>query len=221
MTAPASAAASAPRRVRKREVIPALLTAALVGFAAFLYVRGTRTSEPVTPRSAVDGLIRQVVAGPEGRKEVRGAAVLDYAPAEVFAVVTDYAHFGEIFADRLFKLEIGSVTTTAAGTQRITGELRSSFATVPLGLEIRHVEAGGDRVAAWDEASGDRAWNRGSWKVSPVAGGGALLVYTIDARVPGYPDFLVRNALLHELKPVFAAIRRRLDAGRAAAAPGG
>src|SRR5262249_38155877 len=93
--APAPTPAS---RGKKRWLIPALLLVLFSIGRAWVGVPGTwAETEARNPASAAEGPVAQLVQEPDGRKVVRSAMIVPYPIDRVWAVVTDYDHFDQVF----------------------------------------------------------------------------------------------------------------------------
>lgn len=179
--------------------------------ALVAYVRGTRFDHIVrNPENVESGTLCQLYEDPQGQREVRCAAVLDHAPDKVWEVVTDYRHFGEIFAARYWTMTVTGVTREADGRFHLTGQVKSSLGDYPVDARIKHEESPGKWVASWDESGGRVEVNRGAWTIAPAGEGKSLVVYSLEVRVRPFPLFLIHDVLLSELKPVIQDVDRRL-----------
>ena len=195
----------APRRLRKRVAIPALVLGALLALLTALWARGTvADSVAVNPTAAAEGVVTQLHLTPEGRRVVRCATIIERPMAEVWKVVTDYAGFERVFPT------VRGVSTSVEpdGRHRFACEVSSILGTWPIDIRVRHQESAERCVASWDEPTGDVLVNRGSWTLSPgSAPGQTLVVYTLDVEVRSFPDFLVRAVLVARQKTVVEALR--------------
>jgi uncharacterized membrane protein len=201
---------------------PSARTAALragAGALAFLglvfvglYLRGTRVSTtPLFPRPAA-GPVRQLGQGRDGPR-VEAALVIERPLDEVWAVVTDYAHFGEIFHPPLWTLRVDEVTPLDGDRYRLRGEAVSRLSRFPIDVTIEHRTEQDARIAAWDASAqdGGGAINRGRWVLLPLGPSRTQVVYEAEVRAPGYPAFLVNDLLLSEVGTLLTAVRDRLD----------
>jgi uncharacterized protein YndB with AHSA1/START domain len=184
----------------------AALVAAL-GIAAV--ARGTWASRvPEDPAASSEGVRTQLFLDEDGRKKVRCSAVLDYPAERVWATVTDYRRFPQIFGrvSPLADVTIDGAEPLPDGRYRLTGNVRSRLGTWPVDVKVRHTPSPERYVAAWDESRGDEV-NRGSWTVVPLGPDRCRAVYLLEVRVPHYPAFVVNDVLLAELGSVVAAVR--------------
>lgn len=218
--APAGPAPSSARGLALRIVGGGLL--ALLLLLAGLYARGTRVSTtPLDPREPTAKPARQLGQGRDGPR-VEAAMVIEKPADEVWAVVTDYARFGEIFQPPMWTLsvaELGPATHPAEGVtlHLLHGEAVSRLWKFPIDVAVEHrIESDGARVAAWDspQAVGTvptGAVNRGRWVVRALGPTRTQLLYEAEVRAPGYPAFLVNSLLLAEVGYLLTAVRDRLQ----------
>lgn len=175
-----------------------------------LYWRGTSTHPtPLAPTDAAQGVQRQLFAAPDGPR-VQAAVVLERPLDDVWQVVTDYPHFGEIFSPPLWTLEVERADWTDERRCHLTGQARSRLWAVPIDVTIDHERAAdGSRTASWDDSSGDRV-NRGRWLLRPLGPERTRVVYEAQVRVGSYPAFLIDDLLLTEVGYVLTGVRDRL-----------
>lgn len=189
---------------KKRIVFPAFFLLVVLGGGAGVWVRGSWADGIVkTPSTAKDGLVRQLLLTPEGRRIVRGAQVVDAPIEKVWSVITDYDHFAE------FMPNIASMSSSVAADGRIelTGTVATFVGAFPIDLHVKHDPS--TFTTSWDESTGAFTANRGHWALSRAAGGGTLVVYELDLEVKGWPAPAVRTVLLHRLRKIFAALAKR------------
>ncbi|MGE0713219.1 MAG: SRPBCC family protein [Planctomycetota bacterium] len=215
--------AAAPRQDALGKRIAQLMGGALVATllaGVALWVRGSHAaSQALAPQSAAEGTSHQLLQdGP--RTLIQAALVVDRPLSEVWAVVTDYEHFGEIFQPPLWTLDVEPVAVADAAQPkdcRLRGEARSRLWRVPVDVLVKHtVDAQGVHRASWDCAPA-AGCNRGAWTLTPLDGQRTQLRYEAEIDVPPYPRFMVHNLLLSEVDFVVDAVRDR--AGRAPSAP--
>ena len=181
------------------------------GLSTFIVVRGSWADTTARiPTSSGEGIISQLYLGPDGRKEVRCSAILDYPPEEVWSVITDYQHFSEIFSAKLWSMKLTKIEQEQPGRFHMVGEVNSKFGDWPVDVHINHLESSEKYVASWDEPGGDIKVNRGSWTLSPAGAGKTLVVYSLQSEVARCPNFFINYVLLAELKPVVKAVQIRL-----------
>jgi uncharacterized membrane protein len=149
---------------------------------------------------------------PEGEAQVRCAVVLDRPLETVWAVVTDYDHYADIFP---------TLTEAEGKSGADGGELRGSARAWPLGswpveIRFRHDVTPDRRVASWDSPGGDLVVNRGSWTLTRLPNGRTLLVYALTVRSASFPRVVINNVLLDRNPQAVAAAR---DAVARRAAP--
>jgi uncharacterized protein YndB with AHSA1/START domain len=195
-------------RPRKRVLIPLLVLGLLALAVLVLVVRGTWADTVVkNPASSADGSVSQLYQSPDGRKQVRCARILDFPAAAVWKVVTDYNHFGEIFP---YERDVtGEVQPD--GRWRVRGVAHAwPYGEWPFDVYVTQQETPEGFTASWDDPGGALTANRGSWVVTPLGPDRTLLVLSLELEVHPFPAFYVRNALLHRLKGMLAAVDTRL-----------
>ncbi len=210
---PAQAAAPAARPGRTAALRASAGALVFLGLVVVgLYLRGARTSTtPLDPREPTARPARQLGQGREGPR-VEAALVIERPLDATWAVVTDYARFGEIFQPPLWTLRVDEVVALEGDRRRLKGEAVSRLWRFPIDVTIEHrTEADGARVASWDAGEG-RAVNRGRWVLRALGPSRTQVRYEAEVRAPGYPAFLVNDLLLAEVGYVLTAVRDRLDA---------
>jgi hypothetical protein len=192
------------RRFKKRITIPAALLTLLI---AWLVIRGTwADTTPRNPSSSAEGAVTQLFQGPQG-PQIRSALVIDYPIGEVWAVVTDYDRFAEIFPHVCHT----TISRDGDGRYHLSGSAAESwFGEWPFDVHIAHHETPQKCTAEWDDPYQDLRVNRGSWTLTPLGADRTLAVYTLEAEVGSFPNFIVRNALLLRVDGVPAAVAREV-----------
>jgi uncharacterized protein YndB with AHSA1/START domain len=203
-TQPPSPRPAAPP-FRKRVIIPSVILGTLALFLVGLVIRGTwADAAPRNPKTVEDGIICHLYQDPDGHKQVRCAMILEHPIDEVWAVVTDYDHFAEIFPT----VESGTAEYLGKGHYRWTGVVTSAIGDWPIELEVHNVEGKEKMVASWHGTGEGVAFLEGNWTLWPTDKGQTLLVYTSEVELNRLPSFLVRNLLLSRQKTVVAALAR-------------
>src|SRR5262249_42777143 len=134
------------RRLKKRILIPGLIVGLLALLLLWAVVRGTwADTTPRDPKTSEEGIVCHLYQNPDGRKVVRCAKVLDYPAEQVWAVVTDYEHFDEIFPT----VESGKIQGKDKGRFQWNGEVTSLVGTWKVELDITHKESTDKKVASW------------------------------------------------------------------------
>jgi uncharacterized protein YndB with AHSA1/START domain len=196
------------RHLRKRILVPVALAVVLVFVLVAAVVRGTwADTTPKNPATAAEGIVTQLYQTPDGHTQIRCAVILDYPAEEVWTTVTDYDHYAAIFPT----LESARAEPTADGGHHLTGTARSVLGNWPFDAVFRNDEEPGKKyVASWDGGSGAVRVLRGNWTVTPTEPGQTLLVFTSEAELAGYPDWVVRNVLLSRQPRVASAVGEQL-----------
>jgi hypothetical protein len=182
----------------------AVLTIVAIG----AIIRGTwADTNAKNPTSSAEGSLIQLYRTPDGRKVVRCARVLDYPAEAVWAVVTDYNHFGDIFPhERAVRGE-----RDPDGRYHVTGLAHAwPYGEWPFDVHVTHQEMPQSYVASWDDPGGDLTVNRGSWTVTRLGPDRTLLVFELEMEVRPFPVFFVRNVQLDRLKAMTEAVNTRL-----------
>lgn len=212
MDSPPNAPASPPdKRVRKRVVIPGIFIGGVAVLLLWAAVRGTwAETEPRNPSSADDRVVSQLLLTPQGHKEIRCAMIVAAPADRVWAIVTDYDHFAEIFPNTTASKGVRD----ADGRWHLTGEVKSPVGRWAIDVHVKHEESANEFIASWDEPRGALKVNRGSWTVTRQSEDKTLLEYNLELKVSPFPSFVVRAVLLEQLKPVMAAVARRAQQKR-------
>lgn len=193
---PASAPAPAspvrgPRRVRKRLAIPLSFALLTVLALLIIWIRGTwATTEPYDPQRSDEGIVTELVAVGEAR-QVRCAVVVDRPLEDVWAAVTDYQHFPQIFP-HVTRAE----TRTDGDLVELDGTLTTPIGAWDFAARLHHAHSPERATVTWDDSGADLRVNRGSWVLTRLDQEHTLLVYTLEIELPNYPSFLVRTTLL-------------------------
>jgi ribosome-associated toxin RatA of RatAB toxin-antitoxin module len=195
------------RRWSRWLLIPAVLMALFGVVVLAAYIRGEWAE--TTPRDpAAVGPVSQVYQSPDGQKQVRCAVRLPYPREKVWAVVTDYAHYGE----SLPYLRDVQVEPLPDGA-RLTGEAQAAFQGDWHFQTDLHEEKTGDAWSVrWDQPGGDLLVNRGGWEARAVGPDETLLVLTLEAQVAACPTFILRDFFLYRLPQVLQSVDRRVQA---------
>lgn len=209
----AATAKPRPRSARLAWLVALLLSAGVLAICLAFVWRGTSASAtPKNPARPEQGVVCQLFLEPSGKKPVRCAAVLDAKPDAVWAVVTDYAHFGEIFDSPLWRVTITTQAEEADGRRHLAGKVIAPYAEYPFDVRILHRVEAERRVASWDENDGAGNATRGSWSVSPAEGDRTLVVYQQDVEAKRAPRLVVSNLLLAQLGGAVKRVKARVGA---------
>jgi hypothetical protein len=201
------------RHLVRRLFIPMALLVLLVAAGLAAWVRGGWADPtPWVPGSVAEGLVCQVCQPPGEPPHVRCSIRLPYSLDRVWAVVTDYEHYGDlcshVHADRITHRPDGVCRVEARADTPV------SF-PMPFALDVRHEQRLQEYATSWDEPSGAIRVNRGGWTLTALGPEETLLVLTQDVQVRGVPPFIVHNFTLNRLREEVLGVERRLATGAA------
>jgi uncharacterized protein YndB with AHSA1/START domain len=192
----------------KRILIPGMLIGGVSSLLLWAAVRGNWADDAArNPATTEDGVVRQLLQTGEGHKELRAAVIVRAAADRVWAVVTDYDHFAEIFPNTTASKGVRE----ADGRWHLTGEVKSLVGRWPVDVHVKHEEMGNKMIASWDEPHDALKINRGNWTVTRQSEDKTLLEYHLELKVTPFPSFVVRAMLLEQLEPVMEAVRQRAE----------
>lgn len=198
-------------RIQRLSKVIAVTAALCLAFLIFLIVRGSwADSNARIPTTAEQGAISQLYLNPNGQKQIRCAAVLNYPASKVWAVVTDYAHFGEIFGDKFWTMKFNNIEQQPNNVFHVTGGVSTKLGGWPLDLHITHTESAEKYVASWDESGGNIKINRGSWTITPISADKSLIVYSLESQISPFPQFITNNIFFSQLKAAMRSVDQRL-----------
>ncbi len=204
-----AAGAATPGTGSRRAILAALL-APLALLLVWAVVRGTwaDTVEKNPTRSA-DGVVTQLYQGPDGRKVVRTALVIDQPIEAVWAAATDYEHFVDTFP-YLVALEVNRESESKVTMKgRVSSSVFGEYEYLSTVLHDVNPER---RIASWDQPGADLTVNRGRWILTPAGAGSTLCVLFLEIEIKQVPNFLTRDVLLSRTKPVLMALDRQIRA---------
>ena len=194
----------------RRLVIPAVVLALVVAVALGVFVRGTNAeTTPYEPVSVSEGPIARVVQMTDGTKTVCAAIRLPFALEEVWEVITDYDHYGDICSF----LRATDLTRGPDGC-KVVGRAKTPLpGDMPFTLELKHEQELFEYRSTWDDTSGDVLVNRGGWVARPIGDRETLLLIRLEVQVRGVPTFILRNLSRYRLCEVLRAVQHRLTDG--------
>ena len=205
MSQPAPPPAKKPRRWIG---VPYLLLAILAGGLGYLFVRGSWADDAATdPTSPEQGPITRLLKTDDVRITVRSAMVLNHPREKVWALVTDYANYGDVLP------YVKDIAATAGdGGTVVSGKAASAISGYwDFAMTVRETR-GEAWSATWDAApTGDVLVNRGGWTLRELSPGTTLLELRLEVEAKGYPRFFLRNFFLYRLGRVLQAIDEHLD----------
>ncbi len=163
------------------------------------------------PMTSAEGVVSQLlVDAATGHKVVQASLVIDAPADRVWDVVTDYAHFSEIFP----MMSNSSVERTSDGRRRLSATV--SLSPTPISwtfsVKINHEKSDRVRIAEWDDPSGRITVNRGFMRVEDLGEGKTRVVHRIDTCVRPFPSFVLRAAMLASSDEMLDAVRARVVA---------
>ncbi|BFU95826.1 MAG: conserved protein of unknown function [Nitrospira sp.] len=156
--------------------------------------------------AATDSDELEVRTEPDGGVRATARIVFDARPGVLFAILTDYAHWPELFEVRMRLVDL-KIRDGIART-----DLRIEHALLPgerrLVTESRTVA---DRSIVTDLLEGDFKRYHRAWRLSPADGGAHTLaefqlLVAIDSMVP---DWLVSIAMRRELESHFRIVKKK------------
>lgn len=198
-----------PKWLKIASLVSALFLTLLIG----VLIRGSWAETVIkNPTDSSQGILRQLYQNPEGKKEVRSAAILDYPPDKVWGVITDYKHFQDIFGSRLWSMEVSAAEEDKDGKIHLTGKVNSKFGTWPIDVYITHNKTTEKYIASWNQPFGKVLTNRGNWTITPAEEGKSLIVYTLETEVDPFPTFFTNTVLLSQSKNIIKSVEQRLKA---------
>jgi uncharacterized protein YndB with AHSA1/START domain len=204
-----SAVEDAPPPPGRRRFYYGLGSVVVFAVGALLGVRGTLANETVrNPSTSKDRASKQLVLGPDGRKRVRYARVLDHPPEAVWEAITSFGDYPEIFGRVGASQLIEEDDTQARIQMTVTSGVYGDW---PFELQLSKRVAPGEWVLSWDQPGESVTVNRGGWTLVPAGPGGTLVVYEVDVEVKGVPVFFVRNVIMTRIREPIRSVQRWLD----------
>jgi hypothetical protein len=204
-----SEAAPKPAKKPRRWVrVPLFLLLLVLAVYGYLFVRGTwADSVPRDPATVEQRPVTQLFRDEQGRITVRSAIRLKHPRAKVWALVTDYDHYGEMLPyvkDITAKKGDGGTVVSGKAASALSGWWDFT-------MTVR--EAKGEAWSAnWDASPTEEIpVNRGGWTLHEPADGETLLELRLETEARGYPRFFLRNFFLYRLGRVLEAVKRHLD----------
>jgi uncharacterized membrane protein len=191
--------------------IPAGLLAVVAAATLAALVRGSWSdAERRVPAEPGGEPVCYVHQNSDVEKEVRCAVRLAAPMDEVWAVITDYEHFGDIcscvHAARIEHEPNGICRLEARANSLPPGQM-------PFEVEMRHKQLLHQYQSSWDQPSGELLVNRGQWVLTPLSPRETLLEVSLEIQVRHVPTFILRNLSFGRLRAVAMAVERRLRDG--------
>lgn len=187
--------------LRKRVLVPAALFLAAALLSIFFVLRGTlATTEVPRPSTAAEGPLAALWLGPDGRKVVRAAMVVDRPPDRLWSVITGYERYPAVFPTVL----AATSSVMPDGRRRLQATVSASLlGTYPVDILIRHEEG---RSTSWDMPTGEVVHNRGSWTLTKLDDARTLVEYQLDVEIANVPDWFVRAVLRGRVRGILRAL---------------
>src|SRR5262245_22973753 len=178
----------------------------LLILAVVVLVRGTwADSTPRDPAVPEDGITCQLFQLPDGRKVVRASVVLNHKPDLVWSRLTAFDRFPAMFPTvKTFRVDDGPTTRAILAVQTF-------WALKHLEGRMSREESPARRVLTFEDLDGDAQVYLARFTLTSRENGQSLLVYEVDADVPGYPTPIVRNVFRSRNPMILRTIRDHLD----------
>jgi hypothetical protein len=198
------------KRLLRSRWLPGTVALLLGLVVLTVVVRGTwADTSPRDPGSIAEGPVCQVFQDAEG-KQVRCAIRLPFSLDEVWAVITDYDHFGDVCP----YLHRTQIEPEPDGKCRLQTAVDSPLGSrVPFSVQMHYQQDLYQYVASWDQPEGALLVNRGRWELTPVSPRETLLVLCMEVQMRGVPTCLLRTISLQRLPVVARAVAERLRTG--------
>ena len=182
---------------------PLLLLLVLV---LVVVVRGTWASaDPKNPISPEDGVTCQLFEGADGRKVVRAAVVLNQPLENVWPRLANVEQYPEMFTT------IHNFQIDPAQPNRVKIDVQTFWGMKHLEGKMKREDSGGKHVLTFEDLQGGADVHLLRLTLTGHGEKQSLLVYEVDADVPGYPTFLVRNVFRSRNAAVLRMIRDYFD----------
>jgi hypothetical protein len=189
---------------------PGGLLVVSVSVLAGSYLRGgIADATAQVPVSVEAGILTQVLHPPGERPRARAAVILPHALEDIWAVLTDYDHYGDI-CPYMHGTDVehagdGRCQVTAHGETLLGGQ-------VAFELRVRPEQELRRYVLAWEDTGGPVV-NRGQWILTPAGEGRTLLELEQEIQVGAWPSFAVRAITRQRLRESLGLLRQRLSNG--------
>lgn len=134
----------------------------------------------------------------------RAEGVIEAAPADVFAAITDYANYPDYMPDTV----VCRIDETDGLVHQVHQEVEVAFKRVSYDIRIEHQADG--MGTSWRQTGGDLEVNEGSWSILQIGPRKCLVVYRLRL-VPGFwiPQSIADRLLRRSLPGVIKAVRER------------
>lgn len=197
------------RQLSRASWLALMATVLVAGAGVVSYRRGTTLAPPLAPSSVADGARCGLIATHRIRCVVLARAPLD----QVWAIITDYPRFPELFRSPLFAFELSSHERRADGHWRLVGAVSGLTQRWPFEIETTHVRSAERSTATWEQLSGVLATDRGGWTLEARSPGETSISYEIEVVLRGAPSFIVNNVLLDTLPGGIAQLANAASQG--------
>ncbi len=134
----------------------------------------------------------------------RAEGVIEAAPADVFAAITDYADYPDYMPDTV----VCRIDERDGFKYQVHQEVEVAFKRVSYDILIEHQADG--MGTSWRSTGGDLEVNEGSWSILQLGPKKCLVVYRLRL-VPGFwiPQSIADRLLRRSLPGVIKAVRER------------
>lgn len=178
----------------------------LLILTAVVWVRGTWADEYANdPAAPEEGITCQLFQSHDGRKVVRAAVVLNHRPEVVWSRLTAFDRYPIMFPT------VKSFRVDAGPPERAVLDVQSFWGVKHLEGRMTRDDHPDRHVLTFEELDGDAQVHLARFTLTPRPGGQSLLVYEVDADVPGYPAAIVRNVFRSRNPAILRTIRDHLD----------
>ena len=199
------------RRWRRRVLLSVLVLGMLALVIGSAVARGTWADEqPRLPQHVEDGALCHICQPPGQAKHVHCSMLMPFSMEEVWEVVTDYDHLGEVCQC----LQFEETVREPDGSCRLKAKAESGLPeSVPFALEVRQEQTLTQFVSTWDQASGQVTVNRGSWVLTSKGPSLTLVELSVEVQMTHVPTFILRNINLQRVADTVRGVDQRLRTG--------
>jgi hypothetical protein len=161
------------------------------------------------PATPAEGIVCQVYQPPGEPAQARGAVVVPFPLEEVWAVVTDYEHYGDVCSS----IHGAAVTYDPGGPTMLTGQGDTLLrGRMPFRVQMDY-ERRLDRWTVTWTGDGGKVDNRGRWVLTPTERAESLVELEQDVCVDGIQPVFIRTFLMPRMRQSLALLCERLENG--------